>query len=316
MQSVQTGKGVLLALVCLVILGVMPVIANSRPPGFDALAFAVMLSFWQTLFAAPLFLRDSSGASRGVFSGTMDRARRRRALALALATGAMFGLATWLYVLGVEKAGAANAAIAMQAYPVFAIAWETVFLKRRKTPLELALTAILILALYFLGTGGSLSPAGLSPWFIVALGVPFLWSVAHVIIREELARTPVTPGQVTFFRVAISSVFLGGLALAMDPQVILSAVGRIDFQIAAAIMGLVYYGELIVWFHAIRHIDVSLASSITTPWPALTMVLAAIVLGDAITGYQIAAFVVIAACVYGLMAAGVRSARRRAERPA
>ena len=45
------------------------------------------------------------------------------------------------------------------------------------------------------------------------------------------------------------------------------------------ILGLVYYLELIFWFYAVRHIDVSVASSITVPWPALTMVLAVLVLG-------------------------------------
>ena len=39
-----TGIG--LAGVCLCILGVMPVISNSRPEGFDALGFAFFLSVW------------------------------------------------------------------------------------------------------------------------------------------------------------------------------------------------------------------------------------------------------------------------------
>jgi len=56
-------------------------------------------------------------------------------------------------------------------------------------------------------------------------------------------------------------------------------------------------------------IDVSLASSITTPWPALTMVLSAVFLGDRVEPYQIAAFILIAACIYGLMIAGLRKSR-------
>lgn len=304
--------GIALAFVCLGLLGVMPIIANSRPGDFGALDFALLLSIWQVVFAVPLFAWGLRGANKGVFGAKLSGRERRRVLWVALLTGAMFGLSTYLYVLGVEKAGAVSAAIAIQAYPLFAILWETLFLKRRKTPVELMLTAALIGALCFLGTGGTGRIDGFSPWFLLVLGVPLLWSIAHVIIKEELGRTPITPAQVTFFRVLISSVFLGLVVVAVEPAAFAAALLRADFQFFGAVMGLVYYLELIVWFHAVRHIDVSLASSITTPWPALTMGLAVVFLGDRIEPYQIVAFVVVAVSIYGLLVAGLRKEKRHA----
>ncbi len=302
------AKGAALAGICLVLLGVMPVIANSRPVGFDALSFALALSVWQTVFAVPLFAWEARVRRRSG-SGTIATGRGHlRITVIGLGTGAIFGLSTYLYVLGVERAGAANAAIAIQAYPLFAILWESLFLKRRKTGFELLLTGGLIGALYFLGTGGTWRMSGLSPWFLVALGVPFLWSIAHVIIREELVRTPLTPAQITFFRVAISTLFLALVMALVSPQPI-GTVLAIVFAGHAVAMGLVYYLELIVWFYAMRHIDVSLASSITTPWPALTMVLAYLFLGDAIEAHQVGALLVVIACIYGLTLAGIRKQR-------
>jgi len=223
----------------------------------------------------------------------------------------MFGLSTYLYVLGVEKAGAANAAIAIQAYPLFAILWETLFLRRRKTALELALTLLLLCALFYLGTGGTGRLSGLSLWFLVSLGVPFLWSIAHVIIKEEIGRTPVTPIQVTFFRVAISVVFL---AIVLAATAASTGLAHAVLQPMSILMGFVYYLELIVWFYAVRHIDVSLASSITTPWPALTMVLAVLILGDRVAAYQIGALAVVVLCIYGLAWAGLRKAAAQSGR--
>jgi drug/metabolite transporter (DMT)-like permease len=78
-------------------------------------------------------------------------------------------------------------------------------------------------------------------------------------------------------------------------------------------MGLVYFLELIVWFYAVRHIDVSLASSITTPWPALTMMLAVLFLGDAIEIYQIVTLLVVVACIYGLTLAGIRKSSTKTD---
>ena len=310
----RATTGISLALVCLFILGVMPIIANSRPDDFSALSFAFLLSVWQVVFALPLFLLELRSDDRGIFDAALDAREKRRALSVTLVTGAMFGLSTYLYVLGVEKAGAVSAAIAMQAYPLFAILWEMILVRRGKTAVELLLTATLIAALYFLGTGGVWRIEDFSPWFFVALCVPFLWSIAHVIIKEELGRTSITPAQVTFFRVLISTLFLGLVTAFVEPQAFSAFLQRIDFQLFGMVMGLVYYLELIVWFYAVRHIDVSLASSITTPWPALTMVLAVIFLGDRIQTYQIVGFLVVAGAIYGLLVTSLRNEKRQRRR--
>jgi len=305
----KTGCGISLALVCLCILGTMPIIANSRPAEFGALSFALFLSIWQVIFGLPLLIWELCSQNKGIFSSGDEERRTARTVVVTLFTGAMFGGATYLYVLGVEKAGAVNAAIAIQAYPLFAILWETVFLRRRKTVVELVLTLALVVTLYYLGTKGSWKIEGFSVWFLVALGVPFLWSVAHVIIKEELGRTAITPAQVTFFRVAVSAVFLAVVLAFVEPAGFWQTLGRAELQVFAAMMGLVYYVELVVWFYAVRHIDVSLASSITVPWPALTMVLAVIFLGDRIETYQLGAFIITAIVIYGLIAAGLRKDR-------
>lgn len=311
-DDTQAGPkaGISLAFVCLFILGVMPVISNSRPAGFEALSFAFFLSLWQLLFSLPLVVRERVSANKGIFAAGLAPGLKRRSIAIILLTGALFGLSTYVYVLTVEKAGAVSAAIAIQAYPLFAILWETVFLKRRKTALELAFTALLLLALCYLATGGTGRVEGLSYWFVAALGVPFLWSVAHVVIKEVLDRTPITPAQVTFFRVLVSSVFLGLVLLAASgPGAVYQDFGNLAFQKIALIMGLVYYLELILWFYAVRTIDVSLASSITVPWPALTMILAVVFLGDGIEAHQMVTLGIVVASIYGLLFAAARKHR-------
>ncbi len=79
----------------------------------------------------------------------------------------------------------------------------------------------------------------------------------------------------------------------------------------SVIMGLIYVLELIVWFYAMRHVDVSLASSITTPWPALTMILAVPFLGDEIAMYQVVALMIVVACIYGLTLTSLRKGKMK-----
>ena len=299
--------GVSLAFVCLFILGFMPIISKSRPAAFEPLSFAAFLSVWQLAFSIPLVLRELRSSNRGIFDAGLAPGLKRRTIAIILVTGMIFGLSTYAYVLAIDKAGAVSAAIAIQSYPLFAILWETLFLGRRKTPVELAFTLLLLAALTHLATGGTWRIDGLSLWFLFALTIPFLWSVAHVVIREVLGRTPITPAQVTFFRVLVSSIFLMCvMAATAGPNRILADAADPGFQAFALVMGLVYYLELIAWFYAMRTIDVSVASSITVPAPALTMVLAILFLGESASVEQVTALGVVVVAIYGLLFAGAK----------
>lgn len=314
-RHVRPATGVLLAFVCLLLLGVMPVISNARPSGAAALTFAFWLSAWQLAFSLPLLLREWCAGERGILASRLSARQRRRVLAVTLFTGALFGLSTWLYVLAFEKAGAVNAAIALQAYPLFAAALEAAFLGQRKTLRELACTLLIVAALFHLATEGRWRLEGLSLWFLVALAVPAIWSVAHVMLRQALVSTPITPNQVTSSRLIVSTAVLLPLALTVEGPSPLFAAWNLEIQAFAALMGLAYYLELIVWFHAVRHIAVSVASSVTVPAPAVTMVLAALLLGDRVESTQIAALAVVAIGLFGLLRAGANQ-RARSSAPA
>lgn len=300
--------GVGLAFVCLLLLGIMPIIANGRPSGSGALVFAFWLSVWQLLFSLAPFIREWRSGERGLFSTSLPPARRPRLIAVTLCTGALFGLATWIYILALEKAGSVNAAIALQAYPLFAAALEALFLGRRKSLVEFGFMLLVLAALYYLATRGTWRPEGLSGWFILALAVPALWSVAHIIIRQALVSSPITPHQVTVSRLVVSVCVLLPLTLALEGQdAILGKLFDHSFQLFALAMGLAYYLELIIWFNAVRYIDVSVASSITVPAPALTMILAAFLLGEAVTAAQIVALAVVFLGLFGLLVASKRA---------
>lgn len=84
MLNLKTGRGIALALVCLCILGVMPIITNSRPAEFSALSFALFLSIWQVLFGLPLFLWEFRSGSGGIFSLRNEERRTVRTITVTL----------------------------------------------------------------------------------------------------------------------------------------------------------------------------------------------------------------------------------------
>lgn len=302
--------GVALALCCLMLLGAMPVIVGGRPAGASALTFALLYSVWQLVFSLPLTLAEARAGKGGLFRSGLPRGEQRKILGTALFTGALFALAAWAYVLGFEKVGAVNAAIALQIYPLLAASLEAALFGRRKSRMELLFTLLIVGALFHLATGGHWQMAGLSPWFAVALAVPLLWAVAHVILRETLLRTAATPNEVTTSRLVIVVVLLTPLALVVDgPAAVVTAATDTMTEAFAVAMGLAYYVELILWFHAVRHIDVSVASSVTVPAPAVTLLLSMAFLGAAAEAYQLAALTGVVAGLLGLMWASTRRVR-------
>lgn len=138
--------------------------------------------------------------------------------------------------------------------------------------------------------------------FFLALIVPILWSIAHVTIKNTLDKSPITPNQVTFFRVLLSSCVLFILSSLINGiENVLNGMLCFEFQFFGFLMGFVYYLELVNWFYAVKNIDVSLASTITTPTPLVTMILAFFILGENIQGYQIIAMIIVFSSLYGLL---------------
>lgn len=306
MPETDRHRGIIFALICLLLLGIMPLLVVARPAGSGGLVFAVGLTLWQLAFALPLTLAE---ARRGVWPG-LQPANGRAAgavLGISLLTGALFGLSTLLYILAADRAGPVTMAITLQAYPFIAMALEALIHKRRRSITELGLALIMALALVGLVTGGRFHPGALSPWALASLAVPLIWAVAHLILRHVLRHLPVTPNQVTVSRLVISgAVLLVAVALVGQGKALLAALGDAGFRRAAAVMGLAYYLELIFWFHAMRHIEVSQASMITVPAPALTMAIGAMVLGVPVAPFQILSMLVISAALLTLLRMGAQ----------
>ncbi|MFX0065131.1 MAG: DMT family transporter [Candidatus Hermodarchaeota archaeon] len=297
--------GVILSFVSLFLLGMLPIISNSRPSSLNALNFAFYLSFWELACSLPLSGYEMTKSDKGIFKKPLDSKIRKKTLVVMGGTGVIFAVSTFFYVFAFETAGTVNAAIAIQTYPLFAILMEFVLFRKRKRVLELLFTLLTIVGIYYLGTGGTWLISGFSPWFALALIVPILWSIAHVIIKNTLDTSPITPNQVTFFRVLISSVILFIISSIINgPNNVFEGIMNPAFQLFGFLMGLVYYLELVNWFYAVKHVDVSVASTITTPTPVITMIFAFFILRETIELYQIIAMIIVFISLYGLIWSG------------
>ncbi len=303
-MSASRTTGILFAGGCLLILGVMPLMSNARPAGSDGLAFTIWVTFWQFLASLPLLLWEQSRARK---AQVQKRPLGLRAIMVALITSGMFGLSTYMYVIAAEKAGAVNMIITLQAYPLIALLAEALFLGHRKSAAEIGFTCLVVLALAYLVTGGTFAAANISGWTLFTLVIPVLWTLAHMMLKPVLSALAVSPSHVTASRLFLSGLFLlAAQMILVGPGALIAVTSDPQFMVTAAGLGFAYYVELLFWFYAMRHIDVSLASSITVPAPAITMLVTALWLGQPVHFYQIAAMVLATLGIYGLILSGHR----------
>jgi len=297
--------GMLLSFISLFLLGILPIISNSRPLALNALDFAFYLSLWELICSIPLLIYELTKNNKGIFQKSISSKLRKKTFGIMAITGVIFSFSTFFYVYAFETAGTVSAAIAIQTYPLFSILMEFILLRKRKRLVELIFTLTMIIGIYYLGTEGTWLITGFSPWFALALIVPFLWSIAHVSIKNTLDTSPITPNQVTFFRVLISSILLFGISsLVRGTTNVFEGFLNPEFQVFGFLMGIVYYLELVNWFYAVKHVDVSVASTVTTPNPVITMVLALLILKEPIELYQIIGMVIVFGSLYGLLWSG------------
>jgi drug/metabolite transporter (DMT)-like permease len=166
-------------------------------------------------------------------------------------------------------------------------------------------TLVIAASMVYLGTQGTWHLSTISGGFWLALVVPLLWSIAHVIIKEMMNAAAITPSEVIVTRVLIAALFLGFACLFMQGTGGLLTTGtNWKFQLVALLMGFAYYLELFFWFTAVKYIDVSKGASITAPAPAVTVLLALVLLGQKLHDYQITALVLVVGSVVGLIRYG------------
>jgi drug/metabolite transporter (DMT)-like permease len=169
----------------------------------------------------------------------------------------------------------------------------------------MAFTLVIAASMVYLGTQGTWHLSTISSGFWLALVVPLLWSIAHVIIKEMMIAAAITPSEVIVTRVLIAALLLGFACLLIQGlDSLLTTAMNWKFQLVALLMGFAYYLELLSWFTAVKYIDVSKGASITAPAPAVTVLLALVFLGQELHDYQITALVLVVGSVVGVIRYG------------
>ncbi|MGQ9722836.1 MAG: DMT family transporter [Candidatus Jordarchaeum sp.] len=212
-------------------------------------------------------------------------------------------LSSILFFIGSTMTSGINASILLQTEPIYSIVLSFFLLGELIRKKQIALTLLILSGTIIVVYNGVLS---INMGDILILLTPFAWQIGHVLARKTFEKT-------STYVVATGRVLYGGILL-----LILSLIpgfGEYQFLTDPGIMLLflfqgivVYIGSMIVWYEAIKRINLSKATGIIAPYPVFSVILAWIFLGETISVYQLAGLAIIITGI--ILLSRVRSEKR------
>jgi drug/metabolite transporter (DMT)-like permease len=267
--SRQERLGLLFAALCALNGAFAPAFAKLTTGRADAFfVTTVTVAFGAAGAAATLMAR-----------GQLGRLFERRTLPGLVAIGALgTALAYLLFYEGARRTSAIEAALCLQAEPIYSLFLTRIFLGHPITGRRLA--AVVAIAL---GIALALRPESFSGWVGVALllATPLGWQAGHLVTLRKLVG--VSPELLTGARYLFGGALLAAAWLASG------GVGRLpDGQMLAtllpllAVQGLVLsYTGTLLWYQTIARLDLTRATSIVVPSiPLLSLGASFLLLGE------------------------------------
>jgi len=254
-------EGTLLAFVVLILLGLEPVVIKANP--VNPLAFASLSAIIASLILWPIVLLR--GQAREVLErpGELKKTFLTGLFATAIAYS--------LFSYGTRLSSAVNSAIItrFEVFYSFLISW---LLLRERISGRAVLSALTLIAGVFLVVTQGKRPELLKGDVLLLL-TPLFWQLGHAVAKK----TNYSPLTIA----ALRNTF-GGLLLLVPAVIMGFAFTR--FALAEGIIIALTQG---LWYLAIARINLSKATAILTPAPALTVLISTAVLGETVTAYHL-----------------------------
>ena len=276
----STSQGLIFALIVLIGNGIHPIINNLRPEEFSSTIFVLQMSMWEFFCVLVVLLFKNYGKKKKKSNNATNRNfgkicySKKKLIFRMLIIGLIFAIATYGYVEGLKLAGSISGSIALKISPIYAIIIGFLFLGEKINVKQILITFFMLFGIYYLGTNGTFQMDQFSIGFAILLIVPFLWTIAHALTKPLLENKILVPNQVILIRTGIISLsfLIVNLIIFGWKELFLSFI-NLNFLFFSFLMGFTYFFMHFSWYSSITSIDLSYASALVTPSPAITTLL-------------------------------------------
>ncbi|NJE26711.1 DMT family transporter [Thermococcus sp. MV5] len=259
-------EGTLLAFIGLFLYGIEPVVIKANPA--NPMSFAAFSAIIASFILWPIVFSTSSWK---------DVKENPQYIPKAVLVG-IFGtaLAYIAYSYGAQLSTAINASLITRAEVLFSFVLAYILLRERITREQVLWSVLILLGLVLVITQGK--PVVPKKGDLLLLLVPLFWQSGHIIAKK----LPYNPFLIAAFRNTFGGILLFILAL---PQ-------GLEFSKFAMAEAIILSLGQVIWYLSIKRINLSKATAIITPAPAVAIGLA-LLLGEKFTGYHMIGFILI-----------------------
>ncbi|TFG01657.1 MAG: DMT family transporter [Promethearchaeota archaeon] len=308
MEAENLKKGIFFGVIGAVLIGLQPVVANSRPESIDPYMFAAMTVIVEALIFFPIMMLERRKIKNN-YNGNLNPEELdsllngyRKNLPLLLFVGSAFAVGMIMFFIGYQLAGAINGSLAQKSTVFFALFFGWLILHEKITKKQLFFSILLFFGLVLAVTQASFNILELNLGVIILLLMSLLWMFTHTITKPLFEKKEATPAQMVCMRNAIGGLILFSTYFLFYPA------ENIIFYFEDSInvfwfilMGAVYSCGLFCWYKCLYYLNVSKASILVSPTPIVTAFFATLFLGEFFTFFHFIGTIVIVFSIYMIM---------------
>ena len=289
-------KGLIFGIIGVFLMGLQPVIANSRPSIIDPYIFAAFTALFEATIFLPLYIferkklnssRETKPENIGKIDSLLNGWKERANIKLLLLIGLTFTIVPILLYIGYELAGAINSAITLKSEIIFALLFGFIFLREKFTKIQLIFCFLLFIGLIITITQGFSNLLELNIGILILLLSVALFTFIHTLTKIKLDKNELFPTQIIFIRNLLSGIIILSIYLIIFPLENLHIILNPKNFIFILLMGLDYGFSLFFWYKTLTFIKIGTATIINSLTPFTTVLFSFIILGEVITIFHL-----------------------------
>ncbi|MBD3197248.1 MAG: EamA family transporter [Candidatus Lokiarchaeota archaeon] len=308
MKGDDFKKGIIYGAIGIFIIGLQPIIANSRPAIIDPYIFAAITALIEASIFLPIFLFERKEYKKKLEVSTINSERiqsllngwkKKSNLKVLFVIGVTFSIVPVLLYIGYELAGSILSGLALKTEVIFALIFGRIILNEEKiSKLKILFFSVLFLGLIIAMTQGSLNIIEFNMGVLIIIISVIIFTFIHTITKIKLDAHELFASQVVFIRNLLSGTILFLIYIIIFPienlLILLDPMNLFFFLI----MGFDYGFSLFVWYKTLSYIEISKASIINSLTPIISSLFGFLLLGDLFTLYHFVGLVLIIVSIY------------------
>ncbi|MHA1749050.1 MAG: DMT family transporter, partial [Promethearchaeota archaeon] len=276
MSNYNLKKGLIFGTIVIFLIGLQPVIANSRPSTIDPIIFAAFSALIGAILFCPIYFLERKKLKR---ESNLDNAKsykngnlligwkQKRNILVFILIGITFSVVPVMLFIGFELTGAINSSLALKSEIVVALFFGFIILKEKVSILQVIFCGLLFFGLFLAITEGFQYLVNFDIGVLIIISSVVLFTFVHTITKAGFDRGEIFPSQVVFIRNLLSSCILiifYAIIFPIDNFLIVITDNNLYFFL---MMGIDYGLALYAWYKTLTFIEIGKASIVISFTP-------------------------------------------------